>query len=206
MGEFIQNIFTFPTVFYSGLLVLVVLYWLIAILGVVEIDSLDSEWDLDSDTNVSFVATWLTKFRLDGIPLTITLSFIILVAWILCFLSVHFIYPMLPVGWIQIIMGFWVLVIAPVIAALAVSPFLQPLKPLFKKEPVQNADSLLGQIVRVRSSVVNATFGEAEYKDGGAGLILKIRASEPNSFTRGDRVILQEYDVDSNTYRVVAAR
>lgn len=202
MAAFIQNILTFPTVFYSGLLLLVVLYWLSAVLGVVDIDSADVDADLDADADTDVFAGWLSRFKLDGIPLTITLSFIVLVSWVICFLAIHFIYPLLPETWIQIMVGFWVLIIAPVIAALMVSPLLQPLKPLFRKQLVTSNTDLVGQYAMVRSGKVTATFGEAEFKDGGAGLIIKIRAAEPNQISRGDQVALLSYDAASGTYQV----
>ena len=205
MDMFLHNVFTFPTVFYSGLLVLVILYWLSAVIGLADMDLFDGDMDFDSDADIGGFAGWLVRFKLDGIPLTITFSFVVLGAWILSFLAVHFLYPMLPEGWVQIAIGFWVLLLAPVIAAILISPFLQPLKPLFKKLPEKNADSLLGHCVIVRSSKVTETFGEADLADGGAGLILKVRASEPNTFKRGDRVMLYSYDAASNTYRVIPA-
>lgn len=205
MDTFLHNVFTFPTVFYSGLLVLVVLYWLSAVVGFADVDVFDGDVDLDVDADPGFIASWLTRFKLDGIPLTITLSFVILGAWILSFLAVHFLYPILPEGWVQIAIGFWVLLLAPVIAAILVSPLLQPLKPLFKKLPEKNAASLLGRYVIVRSSKVTTAFGEADLADGGAGLILKIRAAEPNAFKRGDKVMLHSYDPASNTYNIISA-
>ncbi len=200
MEAFTHNIFTFPTVFFSGLLVLVIIYWLSAMVGVVDIDSGDA--DLDADTDTGILGGWLSKFKLDGIPLTITLSFIILVSWVLCFLAVHFIYPMLPETWVQIMVGFWALVITPVVAALIISPLLQPLKPLFKKQRVTSNTDLVGQYAIVRSGKVTATFGEAEFQDGGAGLIIKVRADEPNQIRRGDQVALLSHDAAGSTYHV----
>lgn len=200
MEAFTHNIFTFPTVFYSGLLALVTLYWFSAIVGVTDIDSGDADPGADTDTGV--LGDWLSKFKLDGIPLTITLSCIILTSWILCFLAVHFIYPLLPETWIQIMVGFWVLIITPVIAALFISPLLQPIKPLFKKLNVTSNTDLVGQYAIVRSGKVTATFGEAEFQDGGAGLIIKVRANEPNQISRGDQVALLSYDAAGGTYHV----
>lgn len=202
MAAFLQNIFMFPTIFYSGLLVLVALYWLSAIVGVVDIDSADADIDVDAEGNNGFLANWLTRFKLDGIPLTLSLSLIILASWVLCFLAVHFIYPLLPETWVQIMVGFWVLVITPVLAAMLLSPLLQPLKPLFKKQAVTSNTDLVGQYAIVRSGKVTATFGEAAFQDGGAGLIVKVRAAEPNSISRGDQVALLSYDAASNTYQV----
>ena len=204
MTEFIQQLLTFPTVFYGALLIVVVLYWLSTVLGVAELDVLDGDVELDggSDSEASGLSAWLSKFKLDGIPLTITLSLIILFSWVLCFIAVHFIYPLIPESWVQVLVGFWILLIAPVIAAVGISPVLQPLKPLFRKSAVKSAADFTGQFATVRSGKVTASFGEAELDDGGAGLIFKIRSAEPNSIKRGDRVKLHAYEADSNTWQV----
>lgn len=202
MEAFIQDIFTFPTIFYGGLLILVILYWLSAVVGVIDIEALEGDLDIDTDSEASGLAGWLTKFKLDGIPLTMTASLVILVSWVLCFLAVHFIYPLLPGGWVQIAMGFWILLITPVIAAMLISPLLQPLKPLFQTLPEKSAADLVGQYAVVRSGKVTATMGEADFQDGGAGLILKIRSEEPNQIKRGNRVKLKKYDQNNNTYQV----
>lgn len=200
MAEFIQQVFVFPTVFFTALLVLVVLYWLSTVLGVFGIDALESDWE--TDVEPEGIGSWLTKFKLDGIPLTMMLSFIILVSWVFSFLAVHFIYPMLPEGWVQIMVGFWLLLLIPILAAALVSPLLQPLKPLFKKTKEVTSDDRIGLRVTIRTGHVNETFGEAELADGGAGLILKVRASEPNTFKRGETSILRSYDTTTNTYRL----
>lgn len=200
MGEFIQQIFVFPTVFFTALLSLVILYWLTTVLGVFAFDSLDS--DFESDVEPGAISGWLIKFKLDGIPLTISLSFIILVSWVLTFLVVYFTYPILPEGWVQILLGFWLLLLIPIVAAALVSPLLQPLKPLFKKTKDVSSDDRIGMRVTIRTGHVNESFGEAELADGGAGLILKVRASEPNAFKRGDTTLLRSYDESTNTYRI----
>ncbi len=210
MGGFIAGIFTFPTVFFSGLLVLVLLYWLVAGFGLGDFESSEGDIALDTDLDVGessiSVSGLLSKFKLDGIPLTISLSFIILASWVLSFLAVYFIYPMLPSGWIQIAIGAWILLLAPVVSAIIVSPLLQPFKSIFKKQPEKQAKDLIGQYAKVRSGKVTATVGEAVLQDGGAGLILKIRCAEENTIARGDSVRLQSLDQATGFYQVTAAK
>ncbi|WP_022951327.1 hypothetical protein [Leucothrix mucor] len=206
MSGFISGIFTFPTVFYSGLLILVVFYWLVASFGFGDFEGSDGDVAMDADLDVAdsslSISGLLAKFRLDGIPITISLSFIILASWALSFLAVYFIYPMLPTGWVQIAIGVWILLIAPIVGATLISPCLQPLKPLFKKQAAKQSKDFIGQYVTVRSGKVSATTGEASLHDGGAGLILKIRCAEPNDITRGDSVKLYSYDYTTGFYQV----
>ncbi len=47
MDPFYQNITSFPTVIFTFVLAICVLYWLLAVLGVVDIDVLDIDVDVD---------------------------------------------------------------------------------------------------------------------------------------------------------------
>jgi len=90
------------------------------------------------------------------------------------------------------------------IAVPPVSMIIRPLRPMFRKFEATGTKTIIGQTAVVRSGKVNPTFGEATMDDGGAGLILKIRAGGANSFKRGDRVVLLEYLESEHAYRVVS--
>lgn len=202
MMTFIDVMLTFPTILYTVLLIVVILFWSSAIFGLADIDILDADIEVDTETSSSALASWLTKFKLDDIPFTITLSLIILFSWILGFLGVYFIYPYLSPVWVQAAIGFWLLILAPILSTMIVSPMLQPIRPLFKKQVAQNAESLIGKVAIVRSGKVTADFGEGTLDDGAAGLILRIRKAEPNDIERGHRVVLQAYDATDHSYTI----
>ena len=71
------------------------------------------------------------------------------------------------------------------------------------KNTVKN---LLGQTAIVRTLRVDEGFGEVNLEDGGAGLILKVRSLNGESFKKGDRVVLLEYMVEQHTYRVISEK
>jgi len=66
-----------------------------------------------------------------------------------------------------------------------------------------NSRSVIGQTAIVRSGRVTLEHGEAILQDGGAGLILRVRADEALAFKRGDRVVLLEYLEAQHAYRVI---
>ena len=66
-----------------------------------------------------------------------------------------------------------------------------------------SSKSVLGQVAVVRSGRVTASHGEAVLEDGGAGLILRVRADEALGFKRGDRVVLLEYLAAEHAYRII---
>lgn len=205
MVNFLSNAFTFPTVFYTGLLILVFLYWLVSVFGFLEFEAVETDVDLDSG-DVGGIAAWLTKFRLDGIPFTLTLSFIVFLSWVICLFIVPFLSKELGNGLVRIALSFWILILAPALTIPIVAIFLSPLRPLFKKlkenDQPPTAESFIGATGTIRSEKVNQSYGTAEVADGGAGLILQIRADEPNNYQRKDPIILSSYLEATNTYLI----
>ena len=86
----------------------------------------------------------------------------------------------------------------------ATAKSIKPLKPIFKEAETYTEKRLIGQQCTVRTSRVSESFGEADFNDGGAGLILKIRAPESAGFKNGDTVILLEHIENEDAYRVIS--
>lgn len=209
MIEFLNNALTFPTIFYTGLLGLVVIYWIISMFGLAGFDALDIDIDASGDTGG--LAGWLSKFRLDGVPLTLSISLIVFVSWILCFYMVEFFLNTMAKDihneMVHIALSFWLLVLSPALALPIVIALLTPLKPLFQKLRKEtrgaSANDFVGRTATIRSGKVNQIHGTVELSDGGAGLILQIRAKEPNDHKAGDKVLLKKYLAESNTYNII---
>lgn len=207
MTDFLNNAFAFPTLFYTGLLILTVLYWLASSLGFADIDLAEGV-ELEGP-DIADTSGWLSKFKLDGIPMTISISFVIFLSWVICFIAVHYYQDQISNNLVKIFVGVWIIFLAPFISAPIVGTLLTPLKPFFRKlresAEGRKADSLIGHLAIVRTNKVTMDFGDAEIDDEGANLILKIRAEEPNDFKRGNSVIITKYVVAENTYRIRAS-
>ena len=57
----------------------------------------------------------------------------------------------------------------------------------------------------VKTGQVTNSFGQAELEDGGAGIILDVRAEEAYGIKKGDLVILTEYNDEEGSYLVTKA-
>ncbi len=91
----------FPTVIYSTLLGIVVVYWLVAMLGLIDLDfSGDTELavDVDADISVGGVTGLLLTFGLTGVPFTLVVSIIILICWLVSFYFQLYLLHWLPKG------------------------------------------------------------------------------------------------------------
>jgi len=84
------------------------------------------------------------------------------------------------------------------------SLLLRPVARLIMKLRPPVAPSILGKAGHVISPVVTEREGRAEFDDGGAGLILQVRASPGSTFNRGDRVVLLSFDEQAHSYAVIA--
>ena len=216
MDPFYQNISSFPTAFFTFFLLISVLFWLVAVLGFVDIDIFDfNDFAGDSASAANgesalsspdVLAGLLLRFGLQGVPLTIILSFVSLFGWLLCYYVVHVFFGAIPEGILRFVVGLPVLLVVLYVAVMGTALAIKPLRPLFESSGQGNAKSLLGQTVLVRTSRVDQDFGEATLEDGGAGLVLKIRATDEQNFTKGDKVVLLEYIEEKNVYRVISEK
>ena len=211
MTPFYNIIGSFPTVFFTILCLLSAIYWLIAMLGAIDLDVLDvpeaDGLDVDGgDGLVNGAGAVLIKFGLNGVPLIVVVSLIGLFGWILSFYSVHLLSLNSWVEPIAIAAKLGVFLASLYFSVLATAFTIRPLRKLFHKMDVSVEKKVLGKTAIVRTSRVDGAFGEAEMADGGAGLILKVRSFSEEVFAKGDRVVPLEYMSESNTYRIVSEK
>ena len=211
MDPFYQNISSFPTLIYTVLLVVCVIYWAGAVLGFIDLDIIDL--DLDSfDTSggdsthatPDVLAGLMLRFGLNGVPVTVSISIVVLIGWLLCYYAVHFLFPLVPGRFLEFMVGIPVFLGSLYISARIAGVLIRPLRPLFQKATQETLKHVLGQTAVVRTSRVDNDFGEATLEDGGAGLILKVRTTGDDRFTKGDRVELYEHLDEQNVYRVIS--
>lgn len=206
MELFLQIALAFPTVVFSVLLAVALLYWLLAMLGAIDLDILDvAQVPEGESVELGGVAGLLMKWGLDGVPMTLILSAIIGVGWLLCYFADYFLIRHLPLDSSRYLFGSVAVVGAFLLAVPTAGALLHPLKPLFAKVKPVSSESLLGRSAVIRSPVVSESQGQAHVDDGGAGLILQVRAGE-GEFKRGDRVLLVEYVEAHNAYRIIHDR
>lgn len=207
MELFITTSLSFPVVLLSFLLCVAILYWLIAALGLIDIDLFGGDGVEVGDGDglqAEGLAGLLLKLGLNGVPVTLVLTLLFFFSWILCYFIELSLLSHLPLGLLRYPLGLAVVVGCLLLAVAPTRLLVRPLRPLFHKLEATTSRSLLGQLAVVRSGSVSLSFGEAVVEDGGAGLILRVRAEPALGFKRGDRVVLLEYLEGDNSYRVIS--
>ncbi|WP_416777043.1 ubiquinone biosynthesis protein UbiH [Xenorhabdus budapestensis] len=198
MALFLQNCLAFPVIILSGLLLIILFYWICAAFGLLDIDILNM--DVDSFDATSR-AGWLTKLGLTGIPVTIIITLMTLIGWPLSYFSEHLMLRFIETDVLRYLLGTATLFIVGFIALLLTTILLRPLQPTLSRLNRSNSvDNLIGKVAEVRSPIVTEQRGEALMNHNGANLILQVRVPESDGIVRGDRVVLISYDATTNSY------
>lgn len=203
MDVFLQIALSFPTLIFSVLLGVAVLYWLMAMIGLIDLEILNFAPLPDGlDLDAGGLAGLLMKWGLDGVPVTLIATGFIFFGWLITYFVDLLLLQHLGTGVIRFVLGSGLLLGAVILAMPITGLALRPLSPLFSKLKPTDSESLLGRTAIVRSPNVSETQGTANLEDGGAGLVLQVRA-DPGQFSRGDEVVLVEYLTLQNAYRVI---
>jgi len=210
MDPFHQTVTSFPTVIFSFLLIIAVLYWAVAALGLVDLDIIDFDMDGDVDLNDSAemqagMAGLLLKLGLNGVPFTIVLTIFALIGWMLSYFVCLFGLKLVPdVLVFELVFKLVVFFGVSIVSVFATAIVIRPVRSFFKNMEVDETKHIVGQTVIIRSSVANKSMGEALLNDGGAGLLLNVRTTGNDVFNKNDEVVVIEHIKAQNIYRVVA--
>ena len=130
MNPFYENVSSFPTVIFSVVLGVCLLFWLLAILGFADIDALDIEMDGGESVGIGGI---LVKLGLNGVPLTIIISLMSFFGWIASYIMVAILNPIIPGRLLELLIGFPIFFGALYIASMITAVVIKPIRSLFKK-------------------------------------------------------------------------
>lgn len=204
MNAFLQTTLTFPTLLYSVVLAVCVMYWLLAATGLMDADGPDDLLGLDGDGDgdLNGAAAMLAKLGLSGVPVMIVLTVLSFFGWLGTYF-VHLLVLQHLAGSLRWLAGAGVAIAMLVPGVFVTSLLLRPLSRALLRLRPPTDPSILGRVAIVSTPSVDAGYGQATMDDGGAGLVLQIRAGD-SEFKRGDRVVLIEYLGDKHAYRVIS--
>ena len=207
MEQLLEVASQFPTVIYSTLLGVVVVYWLIGMLGLVDLGlagDVDLELDVDSDVDVSIggLTGFMLTFGLTGVPFTLVISIITLICWLISFYLQFYILTWLPDGWLYYLMGSIVSFIIFILSLPITAVVIRPLKGMFKSVEATLSDHLVGNSATIVTGTVSETFGQARLFNNGAEMLLDVRCDSEHALKKGHKVLLIEYLTEKYAYIV----
>lgn len=200
MDILLRELFSFPLIVYTFPLLLIIPFWLITALGVVDIEVLDfGDSDVEADVD-SGAGGWLNTLGLDGVPFTVALTFIDVYALAFTYVGKQFFNSFLDPILTATAAGAAVALFALVLAVPVSAICIKPLKRFFRTHEGVKKDSLIGTICTVTTGSVTDSFGQATTQDG---MVLTVRATMPNDIGKGAEVVLLDYQTEQDCYLVV---
>ena len=197
---------------WSIMLALMMLYWIIATIGVIDLDSLDFDLSLDAnadidadadiDTNVGggVFAGILEFIHLGSLPLMVVLSGLVICAWSFAIIGNYYLNPT-NIGFLGFGISFAVSLPGVVVSSLTLWPVAVLYKRLGNK--TDGNLTMIGRTCKVRSDRVDASFGQAEISTPEGPLIVNVRlASESGPLIEGDSALIISEDVEHMLYTV----
>jgi hypothetical protein len=190
MGEFVDAALSFPAVLLSVLLAIVVIYWLLVLIGTLDVEIGDLEL--------------ADGIGLGGVPVTVTVSVLTVVAWFVSLTG-----TVLLDGFstpIRVIAGIGVLVIAIVAGLIAARLVALPLRRLYVTGGEASRNDFLGRECVIRTGSVTGEFGQAEVTAAdGSSAIIQVRQTGEHEFTNGRSALIFDYDIDGEFFWVAPA-
>lgn len=189
--ELLQTVTTYPTVIFSGLLALLLFYWMVVLLG-----GLLGATDLDHNGIPDFLEAdlhldkLLEDLGLAALPLAPVLTLVTLLSWaVSCLVSLRM--GPLSAGWgallsLGVVLGvFW-----PAVW------LARRMVPRREAPMATRRRSLVGKVGRVRSGSLTSLVGAVELRDG-AKILVEARLGEQyaeQELSSGSDVLLFDYD------------
>ena len=195
----------FPTIIYSVLLGIIVIYWLVGLIGLVDLDfsaETDVEIEVDSDISVGGLTGLMLTFGLTGVPFTFVISIITLICWLLSFYLQFYLLEWLPDGWLYYLLGSVCTGVIFFLSLPITAIAIRPLKGMFNSVEATGSNLLVGKDATIATSSVNNSFGQARLFNDGAEILLDVRCDDEHTLNRGDKVLVIKYQSDSHTYIV----
>lgn len=198
---------------------LVLLFWLSAILGAIDIEifdfdgpdlDMDADVDMDAHSTAGGLIGLMNALGLTGVPLSISLSLWILFSWILVFMGDYWILSNLQTGFwadwfIYYPLALMLLIVCVVLTAPVTSLCIRPMRGLFVTHEARSSNSLIGEFCRIDSLEVSESFGYARIDHEGNDFRINVWAQHPNALRKGDLALVMAFDEASGRYEVTAA-
>ncbi|MCU7845153.1 MAG: hypothetical protein KZQ93_15095 [Candidatus Thiodiazotropha sp. (ex Monitilora ramsayi)] len=211
MDAFLDTISSYPTSVYTVILGIMLVFWIFAILGMLDIDLVPGdvdesilEIDADFDGEIPGFIGLLHTLGLTGVPFTLVVSIVALIGFTLCYVVSVYILQPLGSALIQYVAGTAVLIAAFAVAIPVTSKMIKPMKPLFVKHFAPAKKDFLGHVCTVSSSRVSQDFGIGIIETGGSPLQVNIRSTDDREFVKDIQVRIAEYDEENDVYDVIS--
>ena len=189
---------------YTLLLSATGVYWIIVILGFLDIEVFDIglDLDLDLDADMSF-GHLFSMLNVGSIPFSIWASIFILQMWVYSIVANMLLDAVLPSLSNLLRFLLCALLFIP-LAAFMSKVFTNPLKSAFEGRESTRKSDFVGKECLVTSSQVTTTFGTAQITLDGVPQLIDIRAKADDVFKKGDTALIYSYDEERDVFYITS--
>ena len=219
MTELTAVLLAFPTVIFTVLLGVALVYWLFVVIGALDLDLLGpghAEGAIEGATKglaegaadglaegaPDGLAGLFTALRLKRAPVTVVVTLFAAFGWLVSVLTMQSVGAVLMGAVPAWLLGTLVLGASSVASLVVTSVAVRPLGRLFVTHAAKGRSDLVGRVCVVSTGRVDARFGQATVEDGGAGLILPVRCDAEGALRRGERALIIGWDHEREGFLV----
>jgi len=202
MNDLFNAAIAAPNLLPTALLIFVMVYWIIVIIGAVDVDAIDIDVDMDTDVDGEISVSWLNNllsfFNLGQVPFMIFMTFLVVPLWSGSVMTNYYLNNQ------SLLLGFLILVPLLILSAFIAKIATQPFTKLFNhlENSIDGGERQIGKICTLVTSADDARAGQAKVDTGGAPLLLNVITDEGTSMFSGDTAIVLEYLADRNVYLI----
>lgn len=199
MDLMFEYLFSLPMVVFTIPFLIFMAIWLLSMVGLLDLeifDGLAGDVDVEADGG-----DFLSKLGLNGVPLLIVLTIVDFYGLAFTYVARKFLAPMVDGFMTGTMMGLLMALGALLLAIPFAAVTSKPFKRVFVTHEGESKNNMMGTICVIQTQSVTESFGQAQGEDG---MIFSVRADSPNSFKKGDRVALLEFDPLTDTFSITS--
>jgi len=222
--ELVYEAFSAPNFVLSILLIVVFFYWLMVIVGAMDADLFNIEFDADAnvDIDVDVDVDGEYHFDVDGdvagdidggglgrgvleffyvgeVPVMILISILILCMWAI---SVIANYRLNPMG--SLLLSLPIFAGNLIVSLLVCKVFIMPFRKMFASlnKDANASRPVMGRICKVVTTEVSAKMGQAEMSSKGAPILINVVAEGDKVFKKGDEALVVSKNDENGVYTI----
>lgn len=198
MDNFLEYIFSFPIIAFTIPLMIMIVFWIFALLGTIDIEILDP--DIESESADGTSSSFLESLGLDGVPLTVAITLVEIYGFVFVYMARKFITPLFDGILTATASGFVIAIFSLILAIPFAAYTSKPLRRVFVTHEAIEKSDLIGTYCIVTTQNVTQSFGQARSEDG---MIYSVRTAPDHQIAGGSKVVLIDFNKENDTYTVV---
>ncbi|MFT6854657.1 MAG: hypothetical protein ACJA0X_000623 [Cyclobacteriaceae bacterium] len=198
MTELLAFAFSGVNIIPTILLIFTILYWLIVIVGVIDIDALDFDFDVDGDVELEGLASVLSFFNIGHMPLMVFITFFTIPLWMVTLITNDLL------GVTSFIAGLLIFLPATIACLFVAKFFTIPIAKIYRKirTETEAIKDIIGRVCIAKLPISHDRKGQAEIKINGTSILITAKTREGYTVPKNATALIIEFQKAQNFYFV----